>query len=405
MEKLKQREHDFSAKLRQESTVKRLKDYIGWHRAAGKGYLNRSIPLYSPVSINLDLTSACNFSCPFCVDSQLTNSGKKLELAEIKKTLNTLQSRGLLSVILIGGGEPTLHKDFGKVVRFIKERKLQVGIVTNGSNMEAVVQVAPLLKGKDWIRISIDASREGTFRELHRPKTKVSLLQILEGVKRVKKANPAVSIGYSFLIVWEGIDVNGSPLRPNIDEIHETVELAKQYGFDYVSLKPCLVKQEESRRETLLDQVNKADEEEIVKEIKAAIQKAREVAGDEVKILESVNLRAMLENRTERIKKQPRMCHMQFFRTVVTPSGIFHCPALRGAEEAKIGESSGYMTEEQLVGTLQNTARSILAFDAAKECGRVGCFYHDTNWWLEEFIRSGKEASDIEKIEDENFFL
>jgi hypothetical protein len=62
------------------------------------------------------------------------------------------------------------------------------------------------------------------------------------------------------------------------------------------------------------------------------------LARDQVKILESSNLKAMLNQETDRIKRQPKRCHMQFFRTVVTPFGIFHCPAFRGVEEAKIGE-------------------------------------------------------------------
>jgi len=405
MEKLRKREHDFSSKLRQESTIKRLREYIGWQRDLRQGSPNQPIPHYSPVSINLDLTSACNFSCPFCVDSTLTNSGKKLKLADIKKTLETLRSYGLLSVILIGGGEPTLHKTFSEVVRFIKERKLQVGIVTNGSKLDAIAAIVPFLEGKDWIRISIDASQEGTFKELHRPRRKVSLHQILEGVKRITEANPAVSIGYSFLVVWEGIEVNGCRLKSNVDEIHETVELAEKYGFDYVSLKPCLIRLEESHRESLLDKVDKDREEEIIEKIKAALEKAKGAAQDKVKILESVNLRAMLEGQAEGIKKQPKMCHLQFFRTVVSPSGIFHCPSLRGVAEAKIAESGGYMTEEKLAETLQTTAKSVLSFDAAKECSVVGCFYHDANWWLEDFIHSGKDVSEIEEVEDENFFL
>ena len=120
MEKLKEREHDFSSKLRQDATLQRLKDYIQWQRDCEIDASGRGLPNFSPISINLDLTSACNFSCPFCVDSKLINAGKALTPEEAKKTIHTLHSHGLLSVILIGGGEPTLHRDFGEIVRYIK---------------------------------------------------------------------------------------------------------------------------------------------------------------------------------------------------------------------------------------------------------------------------------------------
>jgi len=405
MEKLKEREHDFNSKLRQDATLQRLKDYIQWQRGCGIDTQDRGLPIFSPTSINLDLTSACNFSCPFCVDSKLINAGKSLTLEEVKKTIHTLHSHGLLSVILIGGGEPTLHKDFGEILRYIKSKKLQLGIVTNGSRLEKIEAVAGELKEKDWVRISIDAAGEGVFKALHLPKTQVTLRRILEKAKKVKKKNPVLSLGYSFVIVWDGVEINGKRLRANLDEMTRSVELAREFSFDYVSFKPCLVRWNESQRETLLKNVGKTREEEIIDQIKIHLQTARHVAEDQVKILESSNLKAMLNRETDQIKRQPKRCHMQFFRTVVTPFGIFHCPAFRGVEEARIGEPDGYLSETKFKESLKRAAQSILTFDAEEECKDVGCFYNRTNWWLEAFIHAKEDVHDLEKVENDNFFL
>jgi MoaA/NifB/PqqE/SkfB family radical SAM enzyme len=405
MEKIKEREHDFSSKLRQESTLQRLRDYIQWQRKCNDDTPGRELPLFSPVSINLDLTSACNFSCPFCVDSKLINAGKSLTLEEVQKTVDTLQAHGLLSVILIGGGEPTLHKDFEEIVRYLKRKRLQIGIATNGSRLEKMEAVAGAFEEKDWIRISIDAGEEGTFKDLHLPKTQVTLKQILEKAKKVKKKNPILSLGYSFVIVWGGVELSGKRLSPNVHEMARSVELAREFSFDYVSFKPCLIRWSESQKETLLKDVDKAKEKEIIDEIKVHLDKAKRLAGDQVKILESFNLKAMLIQEADQIKRQPKRCHMQFFRTVVTPSGIFHCPAFRGVEEARVGDPDGYLSIEKLKESLKRTARSILTYDAEEECKEVGCFYHRTNWWLEELIQSKEDIRDIEKVENDNFFL
>jgi len=374
MQKLENREHDFSSKLRQKATIQRLKDYIQWQRDSGPEPSRRGLPSFSPISINLDLTSACNFSCPYCVDSRLINAGKSLTVEEVKKTIETLHSHGLRSVILIGGGEPTLHKEFEEIVRTLKSKGLQIGIVTNGSRLEKVEAIADQLEKKDWIRISVDAGQEGTFRELHQPKGEVTLHQILEKTKRVKEKNPAVSLGYSFVIIWEGVEINGHPLTPNIHEMAKAVELAREFSFDYVSFKPCLIRFEESQRETLLKDMDKAKETEIIREIKVQLKKARAVAENKVKILESSNLIAMLNRETKRIKRQPKKCHMQYFRTVVTPFGIFHCPAFRGIDIAKIGEKDAYLTEAKFEASLEKMAQSIRSFEAETECQDVGCF-------------------------------
>jgi MoaA/NifB/PqqE/SkfB family radical SAM enzyme len=398
---MKNREHDFSSKLKQASVIERLKQYIAWQRSLIKDPAARELPSFAPVSINLDLTSLCNFGCPHCVDSMIIN-GESLRLDKIRKTLDVLSSGGLLSVILLGGGEPTLHRDFGEIVRTLKEKRLELGIVTNGSRLERVSGVAGLLEKKDWIRISIDAARGETFEEIHRPRTRVRLGQILEKARQVKEENPAVSLGYSFVIVWEGLEINGARLTPNIEEIAESVEMAREHSFDYVSFKPCLVRLEKSQREALL---HNGIADGVVDRIKAGIERGKAIGGEEVKVLESVNLKAMLSGEVERIKKQPGRCHMQFFRTVVSPSGIFHCPAFRGVAKAKIAEKDGYSTEAKFKQSLKCTAESVLTFEAEEECKLVGCFYNETNWWLENLIRSGKDLNEIERLEDDNFFL
>jgi hypothetical protein len=126
----------------------------------------------------------------------------------------------------------------------------------------------------------------------------VTLGRILKKAKKVKKKNPVVSLGYSFVVVWEGVEINGKRLHPNMDEMARSVELAREFSFDYISFKPCLVRLNESQRETLLKNVGKTKEEEIIDQIKVHLQEAKRFAGDQVKILESSNLKAMLNQET-----------------------------------------------------------------------------------------------------------
>src|SRR6056297_1496100 len=165
MSRSKHKEHDFSAKLRQSSVIEGFKSYVNWQRSLrGNGMLCPA-PAMAPVSINLDLTTACNFDCPHCVDSDIINTGGYLGLDGVKKSLDTLKAHGLLSVILLGGGEPTLYKDFAEVVRYIKGQGLQLGIVTNGSRLERVAEIADLLGAHDWLRLSIDSASQDTFEK------------------------------------------------------------------------------------------------------------------------------------------------------------------------------------------------------------------------------------------------
>jgi hypothetical protein len=160
--------------------------------------------------------------------------------------------------------------------------------VTNGSKLEGG-QGGRSSAGEDWVRLP-DAARE----EIFRPFTSldgVTLKKILKSEN--KREEPRISLGYSFVVVWEGVEVQGKKLRPNVEEMAEAVRLAEEHSFDYISFKPCLVRLESSQRESLLDQVDRERERKIVKEIKTHLEKARAASGNRVKILESVNLKAV----------------------------------------------------------------------------------------------------------------
>ena len=400
MDKLNHKEYDFSTKLSQRSVIERLRAYLQWQRGADGG-----IPSYGPVSVNLDLTSACNFACPHCVDSGIINTGEQLDLKTVCDTVDTLRSQGLLSVILIGGGEPTLYRDFEAVVAHVKSRGIQLGIVTNGSRLSRIAAIVDSLEPEDWVRISIDAGTEETFAASHLPKTSITLAGLLREAEGLKKRNPLITLGFSFVIVWEGITVSGRPLHRNIDEMDLGARLAADHGFDYISFKPCLIRQQDTQKESLLDQADVGAEHRIREAIEEKLARARNAVGGRIRVLTSVNLRALLAGQLAELKHQPGRCHMQFFNTVVTPGGIFHCPAFRGVAKAKLAGPAGYAGKETYRETQRTLAQSILSFNAGRECSVVACFYHHANWWIENFIHSERRPEDIEPAEDDNFFL
>ena len=124
--------HDFTAKLKQPSLIGRLKDYVEW-QAELRACKAATGPDAAPISINLDLTTACNYACDHCVDLDILNTGIKYEHEKLKESLDLMAQKGLRSVILIGGGEPTVYPQFGEIVGFLKDRKIQVSVVSNGS--------------------------------------------------------------------------------------------------------------------------------------------------------------------------------------------------------------------------------------------------------------------------------
>lgn len=402
---------DFALKLRQYSTIETLRKYILWQRkirAHGNNITLRNTNGFpeGPVSINLDITTACNYSCGHCVDAKILNTGDRFTLDELYNIVRVLSSNGLKTVILIGGGEPLLHPQFESIVRYIKSFGLQLGISTNGSNTSKLINIADCLNERDWIRFSLDAGSDETFQAIHRPKKGVNLLEICSSVRQIKRINDKVSIGFSFIIFWEDCKIANTTLTKNVDEIPTAVELACQNGFDYITFKPCLVKTPFTfDHETLLYEVPTRKRKTIVRNIKQTLSTAKEISNGRIRIQESINLRAMLDDNLAQFKRQPHNCHSQVFRQIVTPVGIYHCPAFRGHPKAFIASKDGYISQQKFVKTITSNIELLFKFDASEECRDIVCFYNRLNWWVEDFINSGKDVYSLEAFQDENFFL
>jgi len=99
-----------------------------------------------------------------------------------------------------------------------------------------------------------------------------------------------------------------------------------------------------------------------------------------------------LEGRSGDFTRQPRECHMQALRQVLSPLGTFNCPAHRGVSRARLGSAAAWAGEGREARA--GTARLLDTFQADRECRQVTCLYNPVNWFLERMIESGEDLDD-----------
>jgi len=336
--------HEFNKKLFQKSIYPHLDGYL-------KGDMDKA-----PISIHLDLIAACNYKCKHCIDRWYYN-GKQLDFDYLIELVSYWQKKGLKAVIVMGGGEPTLYPQFEAIIRFLKFHGLQVGIVSNGSNMKKIADIVECLNKKDWVRLSLDAGSTGTFQRLHN--TNISFCDILREVKEMRKEYSNFQMGYSFLV-----------MEDNIDEIESAARLAKEYGFSYFSVKPYI--DIEKPRETIMKNL---------KDIKEQIESAKLL---DFPVVESTNLMCFYDKELKKALQSPsKTCHAQYFRLVVTPVGIFLCSLWRGFKETKIIDTNKPVTEEYLKQLQENRIKMIKKFNPQKICKKSICIYSSLNNWID----------------------
>ncbi len=408
--------HDFMGKLRQPEVLGKLKEYVDWQVQWREGYANNSMtldealemaPISAPISINLDATTVCNYKCDHCVDMDILNKNINYEHENLKNSLTYLAEKGLRSVIIIGGGEPTAYKGFEDIVRHLKAMNIQIGVVTNGSLMKKIEAVAEVLDERDWVRLSLDSGTNETFRAMHKPGSKKCTLEwICSHIPDIKKVNPKFKIGFSFIIVWQDCETNDTKIIENVDEMVTAAKMAKDHKFDYISFKPFLTRAEVNNAEIIGIEKEQEHVESIMKKIRAYVTESMQLEDDSFAVIESTNLRVLENGTYMNYTEQPHNCHMQYFRQVLSPLGIFNCPVYRHVPQALLGDKHAYDTQTGVIETQKNTLRLIESFDAKEECKDVTCLYNHANWFIEDLINHPEKLYSLDSSFDRgDFFL
>ena len=401
--------HDFTAKLRQPSLRSHLQEYVDWRRALRRartaGQPDPEPPPLAPVSINLDLTTACNYRCDHCIDWDILNSKHRHDEESLRSSICTMVERGLRSVILIGGGEPTIYPGFSDFVRFLKDLELQIAVVSNGSRGDKLLEIADVLEESDWVRLSLDSGSNELFRAMHKPvKKSLTLDEICSWIPKIKQSNPRFQIGFSYIIVWSGATRDEVDILENIDEIVMATQRARDYGFDYIALKPVLERGDGGAE--VMDPKVVANIERTVARIRAEVDRAKELATENFSVRVSTNLRALEDGSWREFTQQPRVCHMQALRQVLTPTGLYNCPAHRGAEKALVASADGWSDDAMARLTGGQLSDLMDRFDASHECREVTCLYNGVNWWIEKMVEDPRDSVEIDPGDERyDFFL
>lgn len=186
-----------------------------------------------PISIAIEPTTACNLRCPECPSGlrSFTRPTGKLAGDMYESIIDELKDT-LLYLIFYFQGEPYLHPDFLKMVKYASERKIYTATSTNAHFLTDEMAKRTVESGLDRMIISIDGSTQDTY-EAYRKSGE--LQKVLDGTERIlywrkkmKSKTPAVL--WQFLVV-----------KPNEHQIPEIKEMAKRMGVDKVAFKTAQI--------------------------------------------------------------------------------------------------------------------------------------------------------------------
>ena len=163
------------------------------------------------VSLGVDLVTpkSCNMNCVFCE----CGATRELKLKrESFKDIDEVKNEILEAIKIVkpdyitfsGSGEPTLSKDLGKIIEWIKSNlEIKVCVITNSLLLEDNEVVKELEKA-DLIMPTLNSVDNLIFKKINRPSAQIDVSQVMRGLENLSKKYKGKIYIESFII--EGLN-------------------------------------------------------------------------------------------------------------------------------------------------------------------------------------------------------
>lgn len=190
----------------------------------------------SPRFAILYISNSCNQNCQYCEYVE-ENKGGFLSTEKVLNIIDQLADLGVTAIEFSGGGEPLIHPDIIKILKYCKKKNMAVGMISNFATkndelMEVIIDTC------SYVRASMDSFDPDKYNEIRRPKTEeCSFSQVESNLKSLvelkKKTGSKINIGVKMVIS-----------KLNYDKIEEFVKGAIGLGVDNVQFKKVYLREE-----------------------------------------------------------------------------------------------------------------------------------------------------------------
>jgi len=182
-----------------------------------------------PIYMEISPSGLCNHRCTFCALDFMGYQKRFLDADLLGERLREMASLGLKSVMFAGEGEPLIHRKIVEMTEAARAAGLDTAFTTNGVLLDER-RCAGILPGAEWIKVSINAGRAGTYARVHRTKES-DFDRVIANLRRAARFRDdhglSCVLGMQLLLLPE-----------NRHEVQRLARVARDIGMDYLVVKP-----------------------------------------------------------------------------------------------------------------------------------------------------------------------
>lgn len=170
-----------------------------------------------PITADIFLNNYCNNNCPYCTYRrwELDPGSRYMSYDDFVRYADRLIELGVLGFILTGGGEPTISKDFDKIVEWLDSNDIHYGINTN---FNIYKQFNP-----DYLKVSLDAWDDDSYIDNRGIDKYEDVLLNIREFAHYKSDKTKLGI---------------QMLAKSVQAVYKFYEANKHLPVDYISIRP-----------------------------------------------------------------------------------------------------------------------------------------------------------------------
>lgn len=156
---------------------------------------------FRPITADVFLTNYCNNKCSWCTYNrwELDKGAYSMPYDDFSRYAVRLISLGVRGIILTGGGEPTINRDFDKITAFLERKGVPYGINTN---FNVLRYCSP-----EYLKVSLDGYSESSYEKIRNVKAYEKVRENIIAYAEWKKVNsPKTRLGIQ-MVVTDPYDV------------------------------------------------------------------------------------------------------------------------------------------------------------------------------------------------------
>jgi MoaA/NifB/PqqE/SkfB family radical SAM enzyme len=201
---------------------------LGWHTDRVQEWENGGH--IAPITIDMALTRACQYSCTFCYAMLQENNRSVITKEVMTRFLDDSAQMGVRGISLVSDGESTLSPAFEHTIRYGDELGISMAVGTNAYAItkEKAEHILPYLT---YLRINFSAGEKRRYSEIMgvREDAYDKVCQNIRDMMKIKQRDGlSVTIGIQMVLMPQ-----------DGDQIIPFAQLGRDLGVDYAVIKHC----------------------------------------------------------------------------------------------------------------------------------------------------------------------